>query len=160
MKRISPVIFLLTMLCFYQAYSQRIASLPGQEFPVLKLDENHNLNADPKKYNPIASYSSGAAGGLVLDARGYTFKAPSSSHSKVNTVRIDFEDNSYITPWHGRDTLILDVSTLRPLYGAGAFKGFTKGQKLLISIGFMSDSTQYNRGVTFFPSYTTYLYVK
>ena len=79
--------------------------------------------------------------GFILSTRGFEFEIPDKLGFKIpNIIQLVVGKDQLYAMAYERDITLYSVTTgnLVAMYGSPAFKGFEKGQKVIIAIGHLS----------------------
>jgi hypothetical protein len=113
---------------------------PGLELPLLVVDDAHWQKANPDGLEAL-EYSASAYNGFMLSTRGYEFTIPEKlGFTRPNMIQLVMGKEQLYAMAYEPDVTLYHVTpgNLVPLYGSPTFKGFLKGQKIIIAIGHLT----------------------
>jgi hypothetical protein len=113
---------------------------PGLELPLLIVDDAHWQKASADGLEAL-EYTLDAYNGFILSTRGYTFTIPDQlGLSGPNIIQLILGKEQLYAMAYEPDVTLYNVTAanLVPLYGSPNFKGFLKGQKIIVAIGHLS----------------------
>jgi hypothetical protein len=119
---------------------------PGLELPILVVDDAHWQRTTAEGAEPV-EYSVTTSDGFMLSTQGYTFTIPPKiGFSSPNIIQLVMgKDRLYAMAYeHGVTLYSITPGNLVPLYGSTAFKGFSKGQKVIVAIGHLTPAGEEN----------------
>jgi hypothetical protein len=113
---------------------------PGLELPLLVVDDVHWQKAVTDGMEPL-EYTISNREGFMLSTHGFEFTIPELlGFSAPNIIQLVMgKEKLYAMAYEPGVTLYnVTEPNLVPLYGSPAFKGFMKGQKIIIAIGHLT----------------------
>jgi len=119
---------------------------PGLELPLLLVDDSHWQRTNPDGVEPL-EYTCSGYDGFMLSTGGYEFTIPEKiGFSAPNIIQLIVgKDQLYAMAYeHGVTLYNVTAANLVPLYGSPAFKGFSRGQKVIVAIGHLTPSGEEN----------------
>jgi hypothetical protein len=119
---------------------------PGLELPTLVVDDAHWQRANPEGKEAL-EYTLSGYDGLMISTQGYKFIIPEKlGFSAPNIIQLVVsKDQLYAMAYERGVTLYsATAATLVPMYGSPDFKGFMKGQKVIVAIGHLTPAGEEN----------------
>jgi hypothetical protein len=113
---------------------------PGLELPLLIVDDAHWQKANPEGLEAL-EYSLAGYDGFMLSTRGFQFTIPEKlGFSAPNVIQFVMgNEKLYAMAYEPGVTLYnVTAANLVPLYGSAPFKGFMRGQKIIVAIGHLT----------------------
>ena len=117
---------------------------PNLEFPILVVDNTHWQKPNSTGVEPL-EYSINNHEGFLLSTQGFQFELPDQLGFKLpNIIQLILGKDQLYAMAYEKDTTLYTVTAanLVAMYGSPVFKGFEKGQKVIIAIGHLSPAIE------------------